>query len=253
MTQPPPSPQQQPNSHDEAQRSVRHARLKQRLRKYAILFALLVIAGPPLGLCMFRIIPPPYTPVMVMRSLEGQDIIKDWESLGDISPYLRAAVIASEDNLFCSHNGIDFQSLKHAYWAWRNGKPSGGASTISMQTSKNLFLWLGRNPVRKLIEIYATGWMEILWPKYRIAEVYLNIAEWGPGIFGAEAAAQHYFKKPATELSRVEASRLAAILPNPLKWSPTKYSPNIWHRAKTIRRRMRQLGPDRFECIGGKR
>jgi len=230
----------------------KHTALKRRLRKYSILLALLVVAGPPLGLCMFRIIPPPFTPLMVVRSFNDIKVESDWTSLRNISPYLRSAVIASEDNTFCSHNGFDLDSLQYAYEAWRVGRRTGGASTLSMQTTKNLFLWLGRNPVRKAIEIYGTGWMEVLWPKYRIGEVYLNIAEWGPGIFGAEAAAQYHFGVSAKDLTRTQASRLAAILPNPQVWSPTKYSPTVWDKARKIRRRMRQLAPDRFACIGGK-
>lgn len=239
-------------SHEDNVRMVRRARLKQRIRKALILLTLLVVAGPPLGLCMFRSINPPGTPLIALRSMEKLKIKQDWVGLAEISPYLRAAVIAGEDNLFCSHYGVDVNSLQHAYWAWRNGKPAGGASTISMQTTKNMFLWLGRNPIRKLIELYGTAWMEILWPKHRIMEVYLNVAEWGKGVFGAEAAAQHYFKKPAAKLSRTEASRLAAILPNPIKLSPTRYSPQVWRKARTIRKRMRQLGKYRFACVGGK-
>jgi monofunctional biosynthetic peptidoglycan transglycosylase len=238
--------------HQARLKAVRRARWKQRLRKILILLALLIIAGPPLGLCMFRSINPPGTPLMTLRSLEGTPIQQEWVDLADISPHLRAAVIAGEDNLFCTHYGVDVDSLTYAYWAWRDGKPAGGASTISMQTTKNLFLWLGRTPARKLIELYGTAWMEVLWPKHRIMEVYLNIAEWGPGIFGAEAAAQYYFKKPAAKLTRVEASRLAAILPNPLNLSPVKYSPQVWSKARTLRKRMRNLGTYRFACVGGK-
>jgi monofunctional biosynthetic peptidoglycan transglycosylase len=160
-------------------------------------------------------------------------------------------VIAAEDNLFCTHHGFDLGSLQDAFDDWQDDRRTRGASTISMQTSKNLFLWPGRDFVRKGAEAYVTAWMELLWPKTRIAEVYLNIAEWGPGLYGAEAAARAYFKKPAADLSRREAALLAAVLPNPRAWSPARPTAYIARRAATLQRRMTQLGPALLACIGG--
>ncbi len=225
--------------------------LKHRLRTALIAVVVALAAIPPVGLIVFRVVPPPITPLMIIRLFEGEGLSRDWTELAEISPRLRAAVIAGEDNLFCEHFGFDVDSIQAAYADWSDGKPTRGASTLSMQTGKNLFLWPGRNLVRKGLEAYVTGWMELLWPKRRIAEVYLNIAEWGPGIYGAEAAAEHYFGVPANELSRRQAALMAAVLPNPREWSPAKPTAYIRERARTLEKRMHQLGP-RLECVGGK-
>ncbi len=222
-----------------------------RLRKILSATAIVALLGPPIGLAALRVIPPPVTPLMLIRVFQGEGIAKSWMPLSRISPHLRAAVIAAEDNLFCTHAGFDLESLQDAVDDWSEGKRTRGASTISMQTAKNVFLWPGRDIVRKGAEAYVTAWMELLWPKSRIAEVYLNVAEWGPGLYGAEAAARHYFKKPAARLSRREAALLAAVLPNPLAWNPAKPTSYIANRASTLQRRMAQLGPDLLSCIGG--
>lgn len=225
--------------------------IKRWLRKAVIAVALVVLAGPPLGVVLYRVLPPLMTPLMIIRLFEGEGLTRDWTDLEAISPYLRAAVIAAEDNLFCEHHGFDIGSLEDAYQDWADGERARGASTISMQTAKNLFLWPGRTLLRKGLEAYATVWLELLWPKDRIAEVYLNIVEWGPGLYGAEAAARHYFGVAAARLSRGQAARLAAVLPNPRAWSPVKPSAYIRERARTLERRMGQLGP-RLACVGGK-
>lgn len=222
-----------------------------RLRAIVLWVALVVLLAPPIGLVAFRIVPPPLTPLMLIRAAEGEGMVRTWKPLAEISPQLRAAVIASEDNLFCSHAGFDLDSLQDAMEDREAGRGSRGASTISMQTAKNLFLWPGRNLVRKGLEAYATVWMELLWPKSRIAEVYLNIAEWGPGLYGAEAAAQAYFHKPAASLTRRDAALLAAVLPNPRAWSPAKPTAYISGRAQIIQRRMAQVGPALLDCVGG--
>lgn len=221
------------------------------LRKAGIAVALVVLAGPPAGLILYRVVPPPITPLMVIRLIEGEGLERDWTALEVISPYLRSAVIAAEDNLFCRHYGFDVDSIRDAYEEWTDGGRARGASTISMQTSKNLFLWPGRSALRKILEAYVTAWLEALWPKDRILEVYLNIAEWGPGIYGAEAAAQHYFRVPAARLSRQQATRLAAVLPNPREWSPARPTEYIRERAAVLERRMGQLGP-LLACVGGR-
>lgn len=220
------------------------------LRRILIGLALVALLGPPIGLIAFRIVPPPVTPLMLIRLAQGEGLHKTWTPLAEISPRLRAAVIAAEDNLFCTHNGFDLDSLQDAFDDWQDDRRTRGASTISMQTAKNLFLWPGRDFLRKGAEAYVTVWMELLWPKSRIAEIYLNIAEWGPGLYGAEAAAQAYFRKPAAELSRREAALLAAVLPNPRRWSPARPTAYIANRAATLQRRMTQLGPALLACIG---
>jgi monofunctional biosynthetic peptidoglycan transglycosylase len=160
-----------------------------------------------------------------------------------VAPALRRSVVAAEDNLFCEHWGFDIQAMRGEIAAWRRGERPRGASTISMQTVKNLLLWPGRDPVRKVIEAWLTPQLELLWPKRRILEVYLSIAEFGPGVYGAEAAARTYFGKPAADLTRGEAARLAAVLPAPLDWSAAKPGPYVRRRAATIERRVGQLGP----------
>ena len=180
---------------------------------------------------------------MVIRLAEGNGLHKDWVPLERIAPGLRHAVVAAEDNRFCEHSGFDWAALGQVLDELRAGERPRGASTISMQTAKNLFLWPARNLLRKGLEVWLTPQVELLWDKRRIIEVYLNIAEMGPGIYGAEAAAQYHFGKPAADLSATEAARLAAVLPNPRAWSPAPPSDYIIRRGRTIQRRIQQLGP----------
>lgn len=215
----------------------------------AVIMLLVVFVVLPLGLILlYRVVPPPVTPLMLIRLVEGQGIAKDWEAWEAISPHLRQAVVASEDNLFCEHSGFDWESLEAAAKAYAAGERAGGGSTISMQTAKNLFLWPSRSIVRKGLEVPLTALLEILWPKQRILEVYLNIAEWGPGIYGIEAASRHYFGRSAADLTPRQASQLVAVLPNPLEWRPVPPSNYVARRAATIRTRIRQLGP-LLDCV----
>ena len=218
------------------------------LRRGLLWAAVLLLLGPPAVLLLFRVVPPPLTPLMVIRLVEGEGLRKDWTPLDRIAPALPQAVIAAEDNLFCEHSGFDWQAIQEAVEDYRDGDRLRGASTVSMQTAKNLFLWPGRNFLRKGLEAWLTLQMELLWPKRRIMEVYLNIAEWGPGLYGAEAAARAYFGKPAADLSRREAALLAAVLPNPRAWSPAEPSPYIARRAGVIAGRIGQLGP-LLDCV----
>ncbi len=208
------------------------------------LIALGVILLTPFALLLaYRQLPPPITPLMVIRLFEGEGIKKQWVPLGEISPHVVNAVIALEDNKFCVHSGVDWGSVFEALADYYNGDKLRGASTISMQTSKNLFLWPGRDYVRKAVEAPLTVLLEALWDKRRILEVYLNVAEWGPGIYGVEAAARAYFRKPASDLAQREAALLAAVLPNPRRWSPARPTAYIQRRAFSTENRMRYLGP----------
>jgi monofunctional biosynthetic peptidoglycan transglycosylase len=151
-----------------------------------------------------------------------------------IAPALVAAVMTSEDEGFCTHDGFDLGAIREA---WRDYGVSGrlrGASTISQQTAKNLFLWPDHSFIRKAIEAYLTVWIELLWPKRRILEVYLNVIEWGPGIYGADEASRAYFAHPASSLTRREAALLAAVLPNPRAWSPLRPPPHVERRVDWI-------------------
>ena len=168
-------------------------------------------------LLFFRFVDPPMSALMLGQALAGGKVEQRWVGLDQISPHLIRAVMSSEDAQFCSHYGVDFGELEAALRkAERNGlEDARGASTISMQVAKNLFLWPSKDLIRKGLELGITVIMEQVWPKRRILEVYLNIAEWGPGVFGAEAAARHHFRKSAARLTPREAALLAASLPNP--------------------------------------
>jgi monofunctional biosynthetic peptidoglycan transglycosylase len=194
---------------------------------------------------LFRFIPVPFTPLMLTRCvqqiLNGKELKmdKDWISFDKISSSLPLAVIAAEDQKFMEHFGFDFESIEKAqkYNERKKGRRIRGASTISQQTAKNVFLWRGSGwtrYLRKGFEVYFTFLIEMLWNKQRIMQVYLNVAEWGDGIYGAEAAAQKYFRKPAKKLSPSECALLAAVLPNPRRWTPVNPTAYINRRQQWI-------------------
>ncbi len=210
--------------------------------------ALVVLLAPPALLLVYRFLPVPLTPLMLIRIGQGEGLAKDWVPLAQIAPALAEAVVASEDNQFCAHSGFDWQALKGELEAYRAGERPRGASTITMQTAKNLFLWPDRSLLRKLLEAPLTLEVELLWPKRRIIEVYLNVAEFGPGIYGAEAAARRHFAKPAAALTRREAALLAAALPDPRRSSPARPSAYLERRARTIETRIAQLGA-MLDCV----
>jgi monofunctional biosynthetic peptidoglycan transglycosylase len=174
---------------------------------------------------------PPVSTLMIARWLSGGSVARTFTPLSQISPQLPAAVIASEDARFCQHGGVDWSAL-HEVISDEDG-PSRGASTIPMQVAKNLFLWPSRSYVRKALEIPLAMFIDLIWSKRRMIEIYLNVAEWGEGTFGAEAAARRHFDKPARELSRREAALLAASLPNPLVRNPGR--PSVRLRASAGR------------------
>lgn len=186
----------------------------------------------------YRVVSPPGTLTMLQRKMSGDVIIHPWTPLGEISPHLVTAVIAAEDTRFCLHNGIDLKAINEAMAEAENGKRLRGASTISQQTAKNAFLWNGGGWVRKGVEAWMTTLIETFWPKRRVMEVYLNVAEWGDGFFGAEAAAQARFNKSARDLTKQEAALLASVLPNPHKWRVNPPGPYVRGRVKTVRKRM---------------
>ncbi|MDB5105185.1 MAG: monofunctional biosynthetic peptidoglycantransglycosylase [Fibrobacteres bacterium] len=197
----------------------------------------------------FRFVPPPITPLMAIRgignALHGNSPIldKDWEPMENISPRLAEAVVASEDQRFFDHHGFDLDAIVSAFTVNGRGKRKLGASTITQQTAKNLFLWPERSWTRKGLEAYFTFLLELLWSKQRILEVYLNIIETGDGTYGAQAAAQRYFHVTASALTAPQAALLAAILPNPRKWSPVNPTGYLQRRQTWILRQMDHLGP----------
>ena len=216
-------------------------------------FLLFAAGGFAIGsvflVALYREVPPPATPLMLIRGIEGYGIAKSWRPLAQISPTLARAVMAGEDEKFCHHRGFDWEAIHDAWRRYQEGvRGLHGASTISMQTAKNVFLWPGRDWIRKGLEAYFTVLIELAWGKERIIETYLNVVEWGPGIYGAEAAAQFYFHKSARALTAEEAAHLAAILPDPLKWSANRPDRYIAGRAAFIRAQMPDLPIDTPRC-----
>ncbi|WP_260861749.1 monofunctional biosynthetic peptidoglycan transglycosylase [Citrobacter sp. Marseille-Q6884] len=206
------------------------------------------------GIALFSVLPVPFSAVMVERQigawLSGDFRYvahSDWVSMDEISPWMGLAVIAAEDQKFPQHWGFDVSAIEKALaHNERNENRIRGASTLSQQTAKNLFLWDGRSWIRKGLEAGLTLGMETVWSKKRILTVYLNIAEFGDGVFGVEAAAQRYFHKPASRLSLSEAALLAAVLPNPIRFKANAPSGYVRNRQAWIMRQMRQLGGESF-------
>lgn len=193
---------------------------------------------------LYRWVPVPLTPLMIIRCVEQMNDGKsmtlkhDWVSLDEISPKLQLAVVCSEDQNYLKHYGFDWGAIEKAMKSNDSGKKIRGGSTISQQTAKNVFLWQGRSYIRKGFEAYFTLLIETFWSKERIMEVYLNSIEMGNGIYGAEAAAQYWFKKSAAKLNKDESSAIAAILPNPLKYVANPPSAYISKRKTWVKQQM---------------
>jgi monofunctional biosynthetic peptidoglycan transglycosylase len=221
--------------------------LPRRLLRLAGKLALGFVAISLVWVLAYRFVPVPVTWPMARDAFQGRHVEREWVGLDDIAPAVPRAVIGAEDARFCKHRGFDFEAMEQA--AARNAKAKAkgsskvrGGSTISQQTAKNAFLWPGRSYVRKALEAWFTVLIEAIWGKPRIMEVYLNIAEMGPGIYGVEAAAQHYFGVSAADLSNAQAARIAAILPQPVKRNAAapgkftkKYARRIERRARVVR------------------
>ncbi len=218
----------------------RHVPLWRRLAVWTGMTALGLIAAFHLYAVALAVVPVPGTVLMMQRGLAGADVRLDWTGLDKISPHLVHAVIAAEDAGFCAHAGIDWDAIEKArkYNRRNEGKRRRGGSTISQQTAKNVFFWNGGGMPRKAGEAWMTLVIETVWGKRRIMEMYLNVAEWGDGLFGAEAASQARFGKSAADLTMREASLLAAVLPSPNKWRADTPGPYVRSRAGTIRSRM---------------
>ncbi|MEO4004092.1 monofunctional biosynthetic peptidoglycan transglycosylase [Flavobacterium sp. CAU 1735] len=197
---------------------------------------------------LFKFVPVPFTPLMAIRGMEtrtdGKEKVckHDWVPLEDISENLQKAVIASEDGTFLDHKGFDFGAMQKAFSSNQKGRKLKGGSTISQQTAKNVFLWQGRSYLRKGLEAYFTVLIELIWGKERIMEVYLNSIEMGDGIYGAQAASEHWYGKSAKNLSKYEAAGIAAILPSPRRFKASNSSAYINKRKDKIVRVMRHIG-----------
>jgi monofunctional biosynthetic peptidoglycan transglycosylase len=217
--------------------------------RFIRLFVIAFVAITVFWVFIYKFINPPITWLMISRGFERKaagktwKIDKKWRDFDEISINMKKAAIAGEDQSFLEHNGFDFKAIERAIKKNQNSKKVIGGSTISQQTAKNVFLWQGRSYIRKAFEAYFTLLMETMWSKQRIMEVYLNVIEMGDGIYGAEAAAQNYFHKPAANLTRREAAAIAAIFPSPLKRSAVNPTRFIRHRRYLIIKNMRRLGP----------
>ena len=226
-------------------------RLGPRFRRIAVLLlkgGLGFLALSLLAVILLRFIAPPFSALMVERRIgswfaEGKySPTYKWVSLDKIAPVMSAAVIASEDQNFANHYGFDIEAIQRAIGHNGRSNRTKGASTLTQQTAKNLFLWSRRSWLRKGVEAYFTVLLETVWNKRRIVETYLNIVEFGDGIYGVEAAAQHYFRKPAARLNSEEAALLAAVLPNPRRYRVKTPGPYVRDRQQWILQQINQLG-----------
>ena len=229
-----------------ARRIASSARARRLWRHIA--YGIIGLCALPVLLTLVYAVVPPVSIPMLERYVTGRPVDRRWTRLADIAPIARFSVMASEDGGFCRHWGVDFGAISLVLRQGGGNGPSRGASTIAMQTAKNLYLWPLPTYVRKPLEIPMALWLNLIWSKRRTLEVYLNIAEWGEGIYGIEAASQHYFKKPAARLNAREAAQLAVSLPNPIRrdaGSPTRRLRNL---AGLITNRARNSS-GYFDCV----
>jgi monofunctional biosynthetic peptidoglycan transglycosylase len=222
---------------------------RRRWRRWLIGVPLALLALTVMQVLALRFIDPPFSSFMAIRQFEawgegdfGFRIAHDWRDLEDMSANVPVALVAAEDQNFAKHFGFDLKAIETARKNNARGRKVRGGSTISQQTAKNLFLWSGRSWVRKGIEAWYTLLIEALWPKRRILEVYANVAEFGDGVYGAQAAARTYFGRDASRLGPAQAARLAAVLPSPKRYSVARPGPYVQRRSRAIQRQMRQIG-----------
>jgi monofunctional glycosyltransferase len=225
----------------------RTSRPAQIVRWTAMTLSVLLIA-PYYLTCVYIVVDPPFSSLMVRQFLAGGSVTYQWRDLDAISPTLVTQIIASEDGRFCEHWGVDWTAIDRAVDAVADGKPKGGGSTISMQTAKNLFLWNRPAYLRKIVEIPLAYYMDFVLGKRRLMEIYLNIVEWAPGVYGAEAAARHHFARSAAVLSPQEAAQLAAALPNPERRNAGRPGPRTFALANRLRVRALHERDDAF-CV----
>jgi monofunctional biosynthetic peptidoglycan transglycosylase len=225
---------------------------RSRLGRLLGLILLVLVAVPVVGVLLFAVVPPTPTILMLQQAAKGQGLDYRWRGLNDISPNLVNAAIAAEDARFCSHHGFDMEAIQKALDHNAEGGRMRGGSTISQQTAKNVFLWPSRDWVRKGLEAGYTVLIETVWSKRRIMEVYLNVVEWAPGVYGAQAASRHWFGKDADELTAREAARLAAILPAPRRYKAASPGPYVRRRASRIQAAMGTVRGDGLNaCVLG--
>ncbi|MDO5505616.1 MAG: monofunctional biosynthetic peptidoglycan transglycosylase [Pseudoxanthomonas suwonensis] len=239
----------------EEQRLERPSRWR-RWRRRLLWLPLVLAAASVLQVAVLRFVDPPFTSFMAIRQVKalaagdtGFRIAHDWRSLERMSRSVPLALIAAEDQRFAEHRGFDVEAIEQARERNEEGGRMRGGSTISQQTAKNLFLWSGsgwNRWLRKALETWYTFWIEVLWSKSRIIEVYANVAEFGDGVYGAQAAARTWFRRDADALDAAQAARLAAVLPNPKRYSVARPGPYVQRRAASIQRQMRNLGGEAY-------
>lgn len=225
-----------------------NALLKQKIKRWVVKITLYFLAISIGMVVLYKFVPVPITSTMISRKVsavfngENSEIYYDWTSYENMSKEAPLAVVAAEDQLFPEHFGFDFEAMGNAFNRNQKGRKLRGASTLSQQVAKNVFLWQSRSYIRKIFEVYFTFLIEVIWGKERILEVYLNVAEMGSMTFGVEEASKRYFGKSAKNINREQAARIASVLPSPNKWSVAKPGPYVRRRAAQIARQMRALG-----------
>jgi monofunctional biosynthetic peptidoglycan transglycosylase len=220
-----------------SRRETRRGPLRRLVRLVVVVLIVLVLL-PVVLVPVYSVVRPPFSTLQLWTFVTTGKAERRWVPLDEIARVLPESVIMSEDGKFCEHRGVDWDAVRLVI----ESDTARGASTIPMQVAKNLFLWQSRSYVRKALEVPLAYYIDLLWTKRRIIEVYLNIVEWGPGIFGAEAAAQHWFDIPASRISQRQAALLAAVLPNPLARNPAKPGRSTSRAAGLIEGRARQAG-----------
>jgi monofunctional biosynthetic peptidoglycan transglycosylase len=230
---------------------------RRRWRRWLWLLPLLFVVVTTLQVAVLRFVDPPFSAFMAARQVSAWAagdwdfrIAHDWRDLGRMAPSLPLALVAAEDQRFPAHHGFDLEAIEKARRNNARGRKVRGASTISQQVAKNLFLWSGRSWVRKGVEAWYTLLIEAIWPKQRILEVYANFAEFGDGVYGAQAAARSYFGRDAARLTSAQSARLAAVLPSPRRYDARNPGPYVQRRSRAIERQMRQLGQRYLVTIG---
>lgn len=231
-------------------------RRRRRWVRWLWLLPLLFVVATTLQVAALRFIDPPFSAFMAARQLQawaggdwGCRIAHEWRDLEAMAPSVPLALVAAEDQRFPEHHGFDLDAIEKARRNNARGRKVRGASTISQQVAKNLFLWSGRSWVRKGIEAWYTVLIELLWPKHRILEVYANVAEFGDGVYGVQAAARGFFGRDAARLTPAQSARLAAVLPSPRRYNARNPGPYVQRRSRNIERQMRQLGAGYLDTI----
>ncbi|HEY0309843.1 MAG TPA: monofunctional biosynthetic peptidoglycan transglycosylase [Luteimonas sp.] len=231
-------------------------RRRRRWVRWLWLLPLLFVVATTLQVAALRFIDPPFSAFMAARQLQawaggdwGFRIAHEWRDLEAMAPSVPLALVAAEDQRFPEHHGFDLDAIEKARRNNARGRKVRGASTISQQVAKNLFLWSGRSWVRKGIEAWYTVLIELLWPKHRILEVYANVAEFGDGVYGVQAAARGFFGRDAARLTPAQSARLAAVLPSPRRYNARNPGPYVQRRSRNIERQMRQLGAGYLDTI----